>query len=74
MGDKAVYRRAYSLVLVCVLFLLRPDRGAEYCAERVCLFACVCLSAIISSELRVRSSSHFLCLFLRPWLGPPLTA
>ena len=29
--------------------------GAEYCDERVCL--CVCLSAIISSELHIRSST-----------------
>ena len=28
-----------------------PDRGAEYCDERVCV--CVCLSAIIASELHV---------------------
>jgi len=37
--------------LVCLL-LLRPNRGAEYCDERVCL------SAIISSELHIRSSPH----------------
>ena len=32
-----------------------PDRGADYCDERVCLSVCVCvcLSAIISSELLV---------------------
>jgi len=29
-----------------------PNRGAEYCDEHVC----VCLSAIISSELRMQSS------------------
>jgi len=29
-----------------------PNRGAEYCDELVC----VCLSAIISSELRMQSS------------------
>jgi len=40
------------------------DRGAEYCDERVCLS--VCLSAIISSELHVRSSPIFLCLLLMP--------
>ena len=37
-----------------------PIRGAEYCDERVCLSACVCLSASISSELHVRSSSNLL--------------
>jgi len=34
--------------------------GSEYCDERVCLSVCVCLSAIISSELHVRSSPKFL--------------
>ena len=28
----------------------------------VCLSVCVCLSAIISSELHVRSSPNFLCM------------
>ena len=36
------------------------DSGAEYCDERVCV--CVCLSAIISSELHVRSSPTFSCM------------
>ena len=36
-----------------------PDRKAEYCDERVCVSVCVCLSAIISSELHVRSLSIF---------------
>jgi len=31
-----------------------PDRGTEYCDERVC----VCVSTIISSELHVRSSPN----------------
>ena len=34
------------------------DRRAEYCNVRVCV--CVCLSAIISSELHVRSSPNLL--------------
>ena len=37
-----------------------PDRAAEYCDERVCLSVCVCLSAIVSPELHVRSSPDFL--------------
>ena len=41
-----------------------PDREAEYCDERVCLSVCVCLSAIISSELHLRSSPNFLCMLL----------
>jgi len=39
------------------------ETGAEYCDERVCLSVCVrvcvCLSAIISPELHVRSSPIF---------------
>jgi len=45
-----------------------PDRGAEYCDERVCVSVrvsvCVCLSAIISSELHVRSSPNVLLCML----------
>jgi len=43
------------------LFLLRPDRGAEYCDDCVCLSVCsrVCLSTSISVELRVRFSPIF---------------
>jgi len=33
---------------------------------------CLCLSAIISSELVVRSSPIFYACYLWPWLGPPL--
>ena len=50
----------------------RPDSGAEYCDERVCLCVCVdlcmcvCMSAIISSELDVRSS---LILCMLPGVG-----
>jgi len=40
----------------CSAFYAGPNRGAEYCDERVCLCVCVCLSAIISSELHVRSN------------------
>jgi len=39
-----------------------PDRGEKYCDESVCLSVCVCLSAIISSELHVRSSPNVLCM------------
>ena len=53
----------------------REARGAEFCDERVCLSLCVCVSAIISSGLHVRSWPHFCaCYFLWPWLGPPLAA
>jgi len=40
-----------------------PDKGAEYCDERVCV--CVCLSEIISSELHVRSSPNFCACYRR---------
>jgi len=40
-----------------------PGRGAEYCDERVCVCASVCLSAIISSELHPpRSSQNLSCM------------
>ena len=49
-----------------------PNRGAEYCDERVCVCVCVrvrvracvcvCVSTIISSELHVRSSPTLLCM------------
>jgi len=39
-----------------------PNRGAEYCDERVCLCVCVCLSVIIYSDQHVRSSPNFLCM------------
>ena len=50
------------------------DSGAQYCDERVCTCVCVCLSAIISSELNVRSSPNFCAYYLWPWFGPPLAA
>ena len=45
-----------------------PDRGADYCDERVCLSVCVCvcLSTIISLELHVRSSQIFCACYLWP--------
>jgi len=41
-------------------FITPPGRGAEYCDKRVCLSVCVCLYAIISSELHVQSSPIFM--------------
>ena len=55
----------HFIKLLNLRLLLRLDRGAEYCDERVCLSVCHCVcvcvhqSAIISSELHVRSSSIF---------------
>ena len=39
-----------------------PGRRAEYCNERVCVSSC--LSAIISSELYVRSLPHFYACYI----------
>jgi len=44
--------KSFLSILTIFLFL-----EAQYCNERVCV--CVCLSAIISSELHVRSSPIF---------------
>ena len=67
-------RTSGQLVLMSRLMylplLLRPDREVEYCNERVCL--CVCLSAIISSELHIRCLPIFCACFLWPWLSLPV--
>jgi len=51
-----------------ITFVLRPDRVAVHCDELVCLSVCVslclCLTAIISSELHVLSSWKFLWLLI----------
>ena len=58
---------ATSLYFSCFDYSV-PDRGAEYCDNRVCLCVClsvclfVCLSASISPELHVRSSQNFVCM------------
>jgi len=44
-----------------------PDRGAEYCDDRVCLCSSVCLSTSISPELHVRSSPNFWACYLCLW-------
>jgi len=48
--------------LVLIVITPPPIGGAEYCDERVCLSVCVCLSAVKSSEIHVRSSPTFLCM------------
>jgi len=37
------------------IYYSAPDRGVEYCEERVCLYVRVCQSTIISSDLHVQS-------------------
>ena len=61
-----------SVRVTILHFYSAPDRGAEYCDERVCLS--VCLSAVISSELHARSSPNFCTRYLWSWFGPPLAA
>ena len=57
----------YNTALWC-FYYSAPDKGVEYSDEHVCLcvLVCVfvCLSAIIFSELHVRSSPIFLSMFL----------
>jgi len=46
---------------ICAFCYSVPDRGAEYCDDRVCLSVClVCRSASISLELRIQSSPNYL--------------
>ena len=78
-GNKSPHSRAMRPKMCCDWYfcptpvVTAPPVGrAEYCDERVCL--CVCLSAIISMELHVRSSLNFCACYLWPWLGPPLSA
>ena len=64
-----------SSVITSRFFLLT----AEYCNERVCLCVqlCMCLSAIVSSELHEYTSDlHqiFCACYLWPWLGSVLAA
>jgi len=58
-----------------------PDRGAEYCDERVCLSdclsMCVCVFACPLSYLRNYTSDlhqSFYACYLWHWLGPALVA
>ena len=51
----------YCLISICYS---SPDRGAEYCDERVCVCVFVCLSAIISldSGTTCLIVPNFLCI------------
>jgi len=51
-----------------------PPTGERSIVMRVSVCVCVCLSAIISSELHVRSSPYFCACYLSTWLGSPLAA
>ena len=46
--------------------------GERSIVMSVCVSVCLCLSAIISSELHVRPSPNFYACYLWPSLGPPL--
>ena len=52
-----LYYWANKMMMMMKYYYSAPDSGTEYCDDRVCLY--VCLSAIISSELHVRSSRIF---------------
>jgi len=43
-----------------------PNRGAEYCDDRVCLCVCVCLSASISLEIHDRCLANYCACCLWP--------
>jgi len=52
-----------------------PDRGAEYCDERVCLSVCVFFS-VRDHTFGTTSPilNNFSACYPWPWLGPPLAA
>jgi len=56
----------FSPVFVCYS---APDRGVEYCDERICVCLCVCLS-IFASDLH----QIFCACYPWPWLSPALAA
>jgi len=61
VGPTSATRRLESWRRFLSAIYSAPDCEAEYCDERVRLSVCVCLSAIVSSELHVRSSPNFIC-------------
>ena len=64
---------SFVFISYTCVYYSAPDGGLEYCDERVCLCVCV-MSAVISSELHVRSSPNICACCLWPWLGAPLVA
>jgi len=65
-----------QLVLTVQLYtvITPPPTGERSIVLSVSVCLSVRLSAIISSELHVRSSPIFYARYLWPWLGPPLAA
>ena len=61
VGPTSATRRLESWRRFLSAIYSAADCEAEYCDERVCLSVCVCLSAVVSSELHVRSSPNFIC-------------
>ena len=62
VGPTSATRRLESWRRFLSAIYSAADCEAEYCDERVRLSVCVCLSAIVSSELHVRSSPIFVLL------------
>jgi len=57
----------------CTLHYSAPNRGAEYCDERVCLCVFVCPQAYLW-KYKSNLCQIFYACYLWPWLGPSLTA
>jgi len=58
-----------------------PNRGAEYCDERVCLSVCLCVCLYVRAHILGNykpdlDRPKFLCMigYLWPWLGPLVEA
>ena len=69
-----------AVTFCCPIYLLlRPDRGAEYCGEHVCVCICLCVYVFVCPRSYLRnytSDIHqlFCACCLWPWLGLLLAA
>ena len=69
------------LIINKLYLLLRPDRGAEYCNQPVCLSVCLSVCVCLPVSLSVsglepldQSSQNFCADTLWSWLNVPLVA
>jgi len=69
---------ACSSAFCAIASVVHGTGGGGFCDERVCpsgcLFVCVCLTAIISPGLQIRSSTNFLCMLPMAVVRSPLAA